>query len=190
MRPELPLTTSASAVVALTVVVALAGYAAVVLPMRREVARLDAQAKTVLARSAPVAVPIAPISDEERDLWRELESRLRTRFVATEDQLRAVAEVVELASAAGLSVRGLELQVRPASAAPQAASPVFEMPGGFSVNPGTIRLTAYHGYGHLLDFLDRMHRATRYVTVESLDLRRTGDRLESDTRFVTVRWQR
>ncbi len=189
MKLRLPVTNDALVAVAITVVIALAGYPSVVGRTHRELARLQSQLDALSAGSPATAVNVVPISDSERARWRDLESRVRARFVAPDDQPKAVAEVLELARASGLAVEQVELQRGPAKAAAAMASTPLELPAGLSVTPRAIRLTARHRYAGLLEFLDRLPRAGRYVAVESLDVRRVADSLESDVRLVTVSWR-
>lgn len=187
MTPELPLTKGALATVALLFVIALGGYFGLVAPARREVVRLEAQVNTVSAKLAGATASAVPISPTERASWRQIEGRLQERFVIPEDQLRALAEAVDHARAAGLVVTDVEIQSGAAPGQPVAAP--FVVPANLALNPGIIRLSARHRYAELVDFLDRMDGGIMYVAVEALDVRRADDYLQSEIRLMSLRWQ-
>lgn len=188
MTRELPLTKGALATVALIFVIAIGGYVGVVAPAGREARRLEAQAGAVEAKLVGAAAAAEPIGAAERAAWRQIDSRLRERFVAPEDQLRMVAEAVENARAAGLIVTDVEVQAASADQKLRTEG-LFAVPANFAVNPGVIRLTAQHRYRELVDFLDRLRGSSLYVTIEALDVRRVGGYLQSEIRLVSLRWQ-
>jgi hypothetical protein len=180
---ELPLTTGALAAVGIALATAVGGYVGLVAPQTREIARLESQLKIGSPAVPPPAAPAVSIGETERRLWRELETRVRARFVAPSDQLRALDEVTQTAREAGLNLTAVAIQN------PQVLRSLTP-PGRLAVNPGSIRLTARHRYGELVDFLERVRRGRTYVAVESLDVRRVDDHLESEIRLISLRWDR
>ena len=183
---RLPLSKGALTAIAMVLVTGIGGYSSLVAPKAREIAQLESQVKAVSAPVAPPAPSTVSIGETERVLWGELETRLRARYVPPYDQLRALGEVTEMARAAGLRLESLELQNPQA----QGSQRPFTTPGNLAVNPGTLRLTARHRYAELVELLDRVHRGRTYVAVESLDVRRVDDHLESEIRLVSLRWEK
>lgn len=208
---QLPLTIPALAAIGVVLVLAVAGYFAVVAPKRREIARLEQQLKTVTAQAAAVA-NLTPITEDERARWRTIEKQVRDRFVAPEDQFRVLVESGQLARSLGLTVVDLQLQgagVAPISAAPPAgpatavvvspltpATPaalevaplMFPMPANLAANPRVVRLVARHAFRDLVAFLDRIGTGNSYLALQALDVRRVGGHLESDIRLASLRW--
>ncbi len=180
---ELPLTYGALAAVGLALATAVGGYVGLVAPKAREIAQLESQLKIASPTVPPPAAPAVSIGDTERQLWRELETRVRARFVAPSDQLRVLEEVTQIASEVGLNLTAAAIQT------PQGLRPLTT-PGSLAVNPGGIRLAARHRYAALVDFLERVRRGRTYVAVESLDVRRIDDHLESEIRLISLRWDR
>ena len=183
---RLPLTKGAFIAIAVLLVTAIGGYSSLVAPKARDIAQLESRLKTLPTPGAPPAASTVSISQTERALWSELEDRLRVRFVAPYDQLRVLGEMTELARATGLDLTALEIQDPQA----QGSQRPFTTPGELAVNPGTIKLTARHRYPALVEFLDRVRRGRTYVAVESLDVRRVDDHLESEIRLVSLRWEK
>lgn len=181
MKRELPLTNAALTALGVAIAIAIGGYFVLVAPKASEIARLESQLKNVSAPAAPPPAATVPIGEHERQLWTELETRVRARFVAPEDQLRALEEVTDMARDAGMRLTAVAIQ------SPQAQRSLATQ-ANLAVNPGTIRLTARHRYAELIEFFDRIHRGRTYLTVESLDVRRVDDRLESEIRLISLRW--
>jgi len=180
MTRELPLTTRALAAVGIALATGVVGYLTLVAPKAHEVAQLESQLH--LGAGPAVTAPAVAIGETERQLWRELEARLRARFVEPSDQLRALDEVGRLASDAGLSLTSVAIQN------PQVLRPLTT-PGSLAVNPGSIRLTARHRYAELVDFLEAVRHGRTYVVLESLDVRRVDDHLESEIRLISLQWK-
>ncbi len=150
----------------------------------------------------PVAVP--PVSEEERELWRQLEERLRRRFPAEADLPRAVGTVADWARAAGLELVDLEIQGPGRSAATAPAAPAAPAPGPsgppapgrplpalppeLAPNPSRFTLVARHRYRDLVTFVDGLGRLPVYVALEALEVRRADDRLTSELTFASLRW--
>ncbi|MDO8678133.1 MAG: hypothetical protein Q7R30_06170 [Acidobacteriota bacterium] len=178
-----PLTRGALAAVAALIVTGLGAYFGLVAPKAREIARLEPQVNAVAQPFDPPPVSAVSIGDTERGLWDELQMRVRARFVAAEDQPRALGEATALARAAGLDVTAIALE----PAQPQAQAPFAPPP--LAANVVTIRLTARHRFADLIDFLDDLHHAKIYVVVASLDVKRAGGELESEIRLLSMRWQ-
>lgn len=181
MTRELPLTPRALAAVGIALATGVVGYLTLVAPKALAVAQLESQLR-LAAGAVPVVTAAAAIGDTERQLWRELEARLRVRFAEPSDQLRALDEVGRLASDAGLSLTAVAIQD------PQTLRPLTT-PGSLAVNPGSIRLTARHRYAELVGFLEALRHARTYVVVESLDVRRVDDHLESEIRLISLQWK-
>jgi hypothetical protein len=182
MTRELPLTTRALAAVGIALATGVVGYLTLVAPKAREVAQLESQLHLGAGAGPVVTAPAVAIGETERQLWRELEARLRARFVEPSDQLRALDEVGRMASDAGLSLTGVTIQN------PQTLRPLTT-PGSLAVNPGSIRLTARHRYVELVDFLGAVRHGRTYVVLESLDVRRVDDHLESEIRLISLQWK-
>ena len=192
MIKPLPVTTAALVAVAVVLVIAVGGYEGLVASKRLAIAQLESQLDA--ASRLATAVPAPPVSDAERASWQEIETHVRERFVAPDDQLRLLVQMARLARATGLTVTGLQLQ-DPAGAQPSATGKTeqvvtlpFAMPANTTVNPGIISLTARHGYRDLIDFLDRVGHNNPYLAVQSLDASRVDNSLESDIRLISLRW--
>jgi hypothetical protein len=192
VREQLPLTGGALAAIAIVLAITVGGYLGVVAPRAREVARLQAQLSSTLTRT-PGAGPVEPVTDAERARWREVDALVRARFVPPDDQLRVVLDVGRIARAAAVNVTDLRLE----NAAPGptgGGGPAQDVilpsgvPSTLAINPGIISLSARHRYSELIDFLDRLARGNRYVAVQSLDVRRVEDHLESEIRLASLRW--
>ena len=183
MTFRLPLTNRAVTALAIALVAMVASLG-VAISKAREIGRLEVEVARASAQlRTPAASAVVSIGETERELWRELEARVRTRFVPPADQLRALDEVSEVASDSGMTLTGVAIQN------PQLLK-TLATPGNLSVNPGTIRLTARHDYEALVDFLDRVRTGKTYVVVESLDVQRVDDHLESEIRLISLRWER
>ena len=182
---QLPVTKGAFAAVALVLVTGIGGYFALVAPKARAIAQLDLQLKTAPVPTEPPVMSTVSISDAERSLWSELETRVHARFVAPDDQLRALGEVMEQARATGLTVSELGI----VNAQAQAVQSPLTSSANLTVNPGVIRLTARHRYPELVAFLDGIRRGRRYVAVQGLTVRRVDDHLESEILLVSLRWK-
>jgi len=192
VREQLPLTGGALAAIAIVFAITVGGYVGVVAPRAREVARLEAQLSATLTRPAGAA-PVEPVTEAERARWREVDALVRARFVSPDDQMRVVLDVGRIARAAAVMVMDLRLEnTGPGPAATGGAAQDVILPSGapatLAVNPGIISLSARHRYGELIDFLDRLARGSRYVALQSLDVRRVGDHLESEIRLASLRW--
>jgi len=188
LNRELPVSKGALVAVALVFVIGIGGYFGLLAPTRREVARVQVQLQQVEAKLAGAAPGALAISDVERAAWQEIDNRLRERFVAPEDQLRAVAEAVDHARAAGLVV--IDVEIQSVGPDPRARVDVgFPVPASFTINPGVIRLTAQHRYRDLVEFLDRLRSAGVYMAIESLNVRRVDAYEQSEIRLVSLRWQ-
>lgn len=187
MTRQLPLTVGALAAIAVMVVVTLGVYVGMVAPRVREIARLEAQWNATRTQTVDAAAG-APITDAERARWRDIEALVRGRFVVPEDQLRVLVEVGQVARATGMSVTDLRLEGDTPAGAAQAVVLPSAVPPDLAVNPAVIRLIARHRYHDLVDFLDRVGRGTTYVALQSLDVSRVGDHLESDIRLASLRW--
>lgn len=183
MTRELPLTRGALAAIGIALATAVGGYLGLVAPRTREMAQLELQLKIASPAVPPQAAPAVSIGDTERRLWRELETRVRARFVAPSDQLRALDEVTQTASEAGLNLTAVSIQN------PQVLRPLTA-PGSLAVNPGSIRLTARHRFAELVDFLEAVRHGRTYLVLDSLDVRRVDDHLESEIRLISLRWER
>lgn len=183
MTRELPLTRRALAAVGIALATGVGGYVTLIMPKAREIAQLESQLRLASAALPAATAPAAVIGDTERQLWRALEARLRARFVAPSDQVRALDEVGRMASDAGLRLMAVTIQNA------QVLRPLTT-PGSLAVNPGSIRLTARHRYAELVDFLEALRHGQTYLVLESLDVRRVDDHLESEIRLISLRWER
>lgn len=183
MMRALPLNRRALAALGLAVATGAGGYVTLVRPKAQAIAQLEGQLTLVSAALPRAAVPATAVGDTERQLWRELESRLHARFVAPSDQVRALDEVGRMASDAGLFLTGVTMED------PQVRR-TLRTPGDLAVNPGSIRLTARHRYAELIDFLEALRHGQTYVVLESLDVRRVDDQLASEIRLISLRWEK
>jgi hypothetical protein len=181
MKRALPLTYAALTALGTALAVAIGGYFVLVAPNAREIAKLESQLQRVSAPIAPPPASTVPIGETERQLWAALEARVRARFVAPEDQLRALEEVTDMARDAGMTLTGVAIQ------SPQAQRSLATQ-GNLAVNPGTIKLTVRHRYPDLVEFFDRIRRGRTYLAVESLNVRRIDDRVESEIGLISLRW--
>jgi hypothetical protein len=193
MKRELPLTTAALASLAAILVVAVVGYFGLVWPAQRELTRLQSALTAASAQAAGAAVTALPISDVERASWQTVETRVRERFIPSEEQYRLLVEVAQTARASGLAVSDVQLEGAATAPTGQAGQlPVIALPltppPNLAINPGVIRLSAQHRYRALIDFLDRLGTANTYVALQAIDVRRVGDLLQSDIRLVSLRW--
>ena len=93
MKRELPLTTAALVSLAAILVVAVAGYFGLVWPARRELTRLQSQLTAASAEANGAGVTALPISDVERASWQSVETRVRERFIPSEEQYRLLHEL-------------------------------------------------------------------------------------------------
>jgi len=191
MTPRLPVTGRAAAAIALALVLNVGGYFGVVAPRAREVARLAAQL-SASSTPTPSATTAAPVTDAERARWQEIDTLVRQRFVPPEDQMRVALDVGQIARAAGVAVIDLRLEGAGggpgASGATEPPTLPSATPPNLAVNAGTISMSARHGYRELIDFLDQMARGNRYVALQTLDVRRVGNYLESNIRLASLRW--
>lgn len=191
MRQQLPLTGAALAAIAIALAIIVGGYFGVVAPRVREVARLEAQLSATLTKTAAAAEPVTPVTEAERARWREIDTLVRGRFVSPDDQMRVVLDVGRIARETALTVIDLRLETAATGAnggAPQDVILPAALPARLALNPGVISLSARHRYSELIDFLDRLGRGNRYVALQSLDVRRVRDHLESDIRLASLRW--
>lgn len=191
MKQQLPLTGAALGAIAIAVAIIVGGYFGVVAPRRREVTRLESQLSATLTKTAAVAEPVTPVTEAERARWREIDTLVRQRFVTPDDQMRVVLEVGRIARETGVMVMDLRLETAATGAngnAPQAVVLPAALPARLALNPGVISLSARHRYDELVDFLDRLGKGNRYVALQSIDIRRVRDHLESDIRLASLRW--
>ncbi len=114
-----------------------------------------------------------------------------------ENQYRLLVDTGQLARSIGLRVTELQLQTpgvapgpgSPAPATPQAvASLIFPVPPNLAVNPAVVRLAVRASYRDLVTLLDRIRSGNAYVALQSLDLHRVDNHLESDIRLASLRW--
>ena len=170
--------------------VGVGGYMGLVVPENRVITNLKAQ----LAREEPDSntTPLSPITEEERKLWGQLEARLRERFPADKDLPATLTALAELARSARMELVALNLQtpaVKSTGAAAGAANPPpVPIPPPLTLSPTLIKLTAFHRYRDLVQFLDGLDRLPVAVTVESLEVKRVGNRLSTEITFRTLRW--
>ena len=183
MTRELPLTRGALAAVGIALATGVLGYVILIVPKAREIAQLESQLKLASAAVPAATAPAVAIGSTERELWRELEARVRARFVAPSDQVHALDEVGRMASDAGLRLTAMTIQD------PHVLRPL-PTPERLAVNPGSIKITARHRFVELIDFLEALRHGQTYVMLESLDVRRVDNQLESEIRLISLRWQR
>jgi hypothetical protein len=188
---RLPLNVRALIAGGLVALAAAGGYLGLLAPKYREVKTLKAQ----LAREVPSREPrasVAPIGEEERKLWRELEERLRGRYPGEPALPKAVGVVAELARASGMELVSLEIQTPQAGLAPRPRTalppPPFQPPAELAVNPSTIKLVARHRYRELVAFVEGLRRVPVYVAVQSLEVKRQDNRLTTEVSFASFRW--
>jgi Tfp pilus assembly protein PilO len=193
---KLPFRLQVAVVAGILALVGVGGYAGLVMPRLREVRTLKAQ----LTRQEPdpgLAAPrFPPITEEERKLWAELEARLRKRFPEEKDLPGALEAVADLARSARMQLVTLNLQNPPAKPPPGGPSapggtppsPAFSVQPPLSLSPTTIKLTAFHRYRDLVQFLDGLPRLPVAVAVESIETRRVDDRLSTEMTLRTLRW--
>jgi hypothetical protein len=182
MTRELPLTKGALAAVGIALATGVLGYVILIVPKTREIAQLESQLKLASLAVPAATAPAVAIGSTERELWRELEARVRARFIAPSDQLHALDEVGRMASDAGLRLTAVTIQN------PEALRPLAT-PERLAVNPGSIKITARHRFAELIAFLESLRQAQTYVVLEALDVRRVDDRLESEIRLISLRWE-
>ena len=195
MKRELPLTIPALAAIAVVVVVAVGGYFGLIAPKRRAVAQLEVQLRAAVGPVVPSDA--SPITDEERATWKTVQDQVRGRFVKPENQLRLLVETGQLARSIGLTVTELQLQqpgaapgpgAPPAAAATPVAALIFPVPPNLALNPAVVRLVVRNSYRDLVTMLDRVRSGNAYVALQSLDVRRVDNHLESDIRLASLRW--
>lgn len=190
-----------AAVAAGVVLLAIAAWFLLVAPKQREVTLLKTQIRheTVRIGQGPPPAPAA-ISEVERTLWTELETRLRERYPAESDLPKAMAAVSGIARASGLTPVNIELitVIPPAPGAPAVAvipgAPpvqVFHAPPPLTVNATMIKLVAEkHRYRDLVRFVERLASAPVYVAVRALEIRRTDNELTTEIILSSFRWTR
>ena len=170
------------------------GYAGLVMPKLREINTL----KTQLMRQEPepaLSEPrLAPISEEERKLWEQLEARLRKRYPEEKDLPGALEAVADLARSARMQLVALNLQ-SPVAKTPSGGGasgapppPPFQVQPPLSVGPTTIKVTAAHRYRDLVQFLDGLGRLPVAVAVESIEVKRVGETLSTEMTLRTLKW--
>lgn len=184
-----PLALRALAAVGLVALVGVGGYFVLLAPQLSEVKSLRAQlAQRVDAGRVWQPVPsVSPITEVERQLWDELEKRLRERYSREPELPKAVSMIGNFARSSGMVLVSLELHARdpgPATSPPSTAP----LPPELVVNPSTIKLVAHHRYRDLVEFLERVHRAPVYLAVQSLEVRRVENRLSTEASFASLRW--
>lgn len=194
---QLPVNVRALVAVGLVGVLGIGGYLGLLAPKLREVNTLKAQ----LARETEAARPqqrvpsVAPITEVERKLWAELETRLRGRYPTEPALPKAVGVLADLARSSGMEIVSLEIQTPPTSqtrlgAEPGKAAPSlpFRPPPEFAVNPSTIKLVARHRYRDLVQLLEGLGRLPVYVAVQSVEVKRVENRLTIEASFASLRW--
>ncbi|MBI4610642.1 MAG: hypothetical protein HY726_16725 [Candidatus Rokubacteria bacterium] len=187
-------------VAAALALVGVGGYAGLVAPKDREIRTLKAQ--LLREGSGPPALvqssqAVPPIAEEERKLWRQLEARLRQRFPGEKDLPGALEAVAELARSARMELSTLQLQTPtakpsgPPAGPPGGApsQPAFQVSPPLALSPSVIKLTAFHRYRDLVQFLEGLDRLRVFVTVESLEVKREESRLSTEMTLRTLRWE-
>lgn len=195
----LPFRVQTAIVAVALVLVAAGGYMGLAAPRAREVKSLKAQLARADAGPPTAAAAYPPIGDEERNLWRQLEGRLRERFPSEKDLPGALKAVAELARSSRMELVSLSLvpplppkpgtgSSGPSGGAVAAAAPAVKVPAPLVVTPTAIKFTALHRYGDLVQFLDGLERLPISVFVESLEVTRLENRLRTDITIRTLRW--
>jgi Tfp pilus assembly protein PilO len=169
------------------------GYFALLAPKLAEVKALRVQVARAGGPFPAQPVPsVSPITDEERNLWAELEQHLRGRYPGEPELPRAARALATLARSSGMALLSLELQTPPtgppADPAKAPPAPPFRPPPELAVNPATIKLVLQHRYRDLVTFLEGVRRLPVYVTVQSLEVKRMEDRLTTEVSFASFRW--
>lgn len=197
---KLPFMVQVAIAVGALALVGAGGYAGLVAPKNREIKTLRAQ--LLREDSGPVALgqsvqPVAPITEEERRLWSQLEARLRQRFPTEKDLPAALEAVADLARLARMELISLQLQTPavkaggpPAGTAAAAPSaPSLRVAPPLTPSPTLIKLTAGHRYRDLVQFLEGLDRLPVFVAVESLEVKREENRLSTEMTLRTLRWE-
>jgi len=171
------------------------GYAGLVMPKLREITALKTQLMRPVPDRALTEPRVAPITEEERKLWAELEARLRKRYPEEKDLPGALEAVADLARSARMQLIALTLdtpatkkasgQTGPPGAMPP---PAFEVSPPLSVGPTTIKVTAVHRYGDLVQFLEGLYRLPVAMAVESIEVKRVDDTLSTEMTLRTLKW--
>lgn len=189
-----PLSLRAVAALALVLAVMAGGYFGLLAPKLRETQSLRSQLAT-MRRSPPAPAPAeAPITPAERELWKELEERLRGRYPREADLPRVTAMVASLARSAGVELLTLEIDTSAGqptvglAAAAAATPPPFRPPPELAVNPSTVKVVMKHRYRDLVEFVDRLPEAPVYVAVKSLEIKRIDNHLMTEAVFASLRW--
>lgn len=188
MTRQLPLTPAALGSLGAVLVVAIGGYFGLVWPVGREVSRLETQLAAMSAQAAGSAESPPPVTDVERASWQTMEARVRERFLVPDDQYELLVDIAQLARASGMAVQDIQLEGAEPGAAVPTATFGLQVPPTLVLNPGVIKLSVRHQYRALVDFLDRLGTGNTYVAVQSLDVRRGGNLLQTDIRLVSFRW--
>ena len=192
MTRQLPLTPAALGSLAAVFVVAVGGYFGLVWPAARDVSRLQTQLTALSAQAAGAAQAPAPVTDVERASWQAAEQGVRKRFIVPDDQRGLMVDLAQFARSSGMAVLDLQLEGLKPGATTPAATPTssfaMPVPPTLAPNPGVIRLSVRHQYRALIDFLDRVATGDTYVAVQSLDVRRVENLLQSEIRIVSFRW--
>lgn len=190
---KLPFRLQVATVAGVLVLLGIGGYAGLVMPKTREIKTLRAQ----LLRGEPDPLPaqqFAPITEEERRLWGELETRLRKRFPAEKDLPGAIEAVADLARFARMELLSLNLEPPPPKGPPTRGTtaapppPALRVPSPLTVSPTAIKLTAIHRYRDLVQFLDGLPRLPVAVAVESMEVKRQDGTLTTEITLRTLRW--
>ena len=176
--------------------VGVGGYTGLVTPKNREIKNLKAQLAREDPDSSTAPQSFSPITEAERELWGQLEARLRERFPADKDLPAALRAVAELARSARMELVSLNLHtptVKSTGAASGAANPpppqvALQVPPPLTLSPTLIKLTAFHRYRDLVQFLDGLDRLPVAVTVESMEVRRVENQLSTEVTLRTLRW--
>jgi len=191
---RLPLSVRAVVAAGLIALLGAGGYFGLVAPKLREVNTLKAQlAREMRSGGSAQPVPlVSPITETERQLWGELEARVRERYPAEPVLPKALGVLADLAGSSGMELVSLEIrrpQTGPAAEPGKpTAPPRFQPPPELALNPSTVTLVAHHRYRDLVEFLERLRRAPVYVAVHSLEVKRVENRLTSEISFVSLRW--
>jgi hypothetical protein len=157
----------------------------------RQVTQLEDQLAALAAQAASLNAAPPPVTDVERASWREVEQRVRDRFLMPEDQYELLVDLAQLARESGMAVQDIQLEggaPMPGAATAAPTSFALPVPPTLALNPGVIRLTVRHQYRALVAFLDRLATANTYVAVQNMDVRRVDGLLQSDIRLVSFRW--
>lgn len=194
----LPFRAQAAVVAGALALLAVGGYLGLAAPKSREIQRLKTQLTREEADSVSAVPANAPITEEERKLWAQLETRLRERFPEEKDLPMALEAVAGLARASGMEIVTVNLhthtQPKPGSAsgrpnpAGAATAPSVKVPPPLTLSPTEVRLTVLHRYRDLVHFLQGLDRLPVALMVESLEVKREKDRLRTQIHFRTLQW--